>query len=269
MTQIKESAPVRPEKKEEGFFRDLQVEFLIHELKDPAAVIESGVRSLLERRDKYGELNPLQEKTLKRILRNARKTRDMLYSLLEIGCTEAGRWVCRSFRPADLIYDCLMETLENLEEETHAEALEIDSRREALAFLATRGYEVDFSTATEGLFIWRDEEKFRLIIGNLLKNAFHFRQNLVSIKTATEKDDLVVTVADDGPGVRPEHRDLIFERYFRAAEQADSGRKGHGLGLAGARIMARGLGGDVAVDNRPEGGAVFTFRAPLLTRAED
>ncbi|MEA3437503.1 MAG: hypothetical protein U9R43_13620, partial [Thermodesulfobacteriota bacterium] len=59
------------------FFREIEVEFLIHELKDPVAIIETGVRTLLEKRDKFGTLSSRQEKTLKRILRNSNKTRAM------------------------------------------------------------------------------------------------------------------------------------------------------------------------------------------------
>jgi hypothetical protein len=58
-----------------GFFRDINVEFLIHELKDPISVIETAVRMLLEKPDKCGPLMTRQEKTLKRALRNSKKAR--------------------------------------------------------------------------------------------------------------------------------------------------------------------------------------------------
>jgi signal transduction histidine kinase len=74
----------------ENFFRDVEIEFLIHELKDPLAIIETGLRTLLERQDKYGSLAPRQEKTLKRTLRNSKKARQMLANLLEIGRSESG-----------------------------------------------------------------------------------------------------------------------------------------------------------------------------------
>ena len=58
-----------------NFFRELEIEFLLHELKDPIAVIETGVRTLLEKREKFGSLTPRQEITLKRILRKSIKTK--------------------------------------------------------------------------------------------------------------------------------------------------------------------------------------------------
>ena len=55
----------------EAFFKDIEIEFLVHELKDPIAVIETGLRTLLERQDKFGKLNSRQENTLRRALRTA------------------------------------------------------------------------------------------------------------------------------------------------------------------------------------------------------
>jgi two-component system OmpR family sensor kinase len=71
-------------KNENKFFREIEIEFLIHELKDPISVIETGVRMLLERKETHGPLSMRQEKTLKRVLRNAQKARNMMYGLLEL-----------------------------------------------------------------------------------------------------------------------------------------------------------------------------------------
>ena len=59
--------------KAEQFFREIEIEFLVHELKDPIAIIETGLRTLLERQDKFGALSARQENTLKRTLRNSKK----------------------------------------------------------------------------------------------------------------------------------------------------------------------------------------------------
>ena len=83
--------PNHPEQKRqsqestEHFFREVQIEFLIHELKDPISIIQTGIKTLLDKRDKFGPLTPRQEKTLQRVLRNTKKTWEMLNNLLEIG----------------------------------------------------------------------------------------------------------------------------------------------------------------------------------------
>jgi signal transduction histidine kinase len=73
----------------------------------------------------------------------------------------------------------------------------------------------------------------------------------------------VVAVADDGPGIAPDHHELIFKRYTQVKECAMVERKGHGLGLAGSLIMARSLGGDIEVSSRKGEGATFRLMLPL------
>jgi signal transduction histidine kinase len=74
---------------------------------------------------------------------------------------------------------------------------------------------------------------------------------------------LAVAVVDDGPGIEPDHHELIFKRYAQVKECAMVERKGHGLGLAGALIMARSLGGDIEVVSRKGEGATFRLTLPL------
>ena len=94
------------------FFRELEIQFLIHELKDPIAIIETGLRTLLEKRERFGPLSPKQETTLKRTLRNTKKTRSMLNNLLEIGRSQSGCFVCSHFQPAKSVFQIMKEALE-------------------------------------------------------------------------------------------------------------------------------------------------------------
>ncbi len=67
-------------------------------------------------------------------------------------------------------------------------------------------------------------------------------------------------VRDTGPGVAPDERELIFERFKRGRDTA--GRAGFGLGLAIGRELARRMGGDLVLEDRPGPGATFTLRLP-------
>ncbi|MFX9077480.1 ATP-binding protein, partial [Acinetobacter baumannii] len=72
--------------------------------------------------------------------------------------------------------------------------------------------------------------------------------------------DGTVRVLDDGPGVPAEERESVFTRFWRRdRSRADS----RGLGLAIVARVAAAHEGAVSVDNRPEGGAVFTLRLRL------
>jgi signal transduction histidine kinase len=78
-----------------------------------------------------------------------------------------------------------------------------------------------------------------------------------------ENDDLSLTVSDDGPGVEPEHHEMIFRRYAQVKECSIVPRKGHGLGLAGALILARCLGGDIKIVSEKGQGAAFCLTLPV------
>ena len=78
------------------------------------------------------------------------------------------------------------------------------------------------------------------------------------ISTRRAGDRALLEVADDGPGIAPEHLDRIFDRFYRVeGTQAF----GSGLGLAIARELALRMGGTVTVETRP-GRTVFALQLP-------
>ncbi len=262
---------------DESFFRQLQVEFLIHEMKDPVSVIETGLRTLLERRDRFGDLSPRQEKTLKRSLRSAGKLRDMLLGMLEVGRSEAGCFVCAGFNPFDALVETVIEAMQATADGERAADLLNDCAdpAAAAAALAGCGVMIRCDGAEARADIFQDETKFRFIIGNLVKNALHFHGDRVEITMRADAERLYVDVADDGPGIDPKHHALVFQRYARirdqAADKAADGlqRKGHGLGLAGAMCLARRLGGTIELRSKKGNGATFRLALPRKWKGGD
>ena len=250
------------------FFREIEVEFLIHELKDPVSIIEAGVRTLLEKRDKFGTLSPRQEKTLKRILRNSNKARAMLNSLLEIGRSEAGSFVCCRFQPEKAAYTILMDALGTIGGNICEQCRTCSEQKEALELLSRHGIFLDIAPQVVDIEMYQDETKFRQIVGNLIKNALHYKKERVEIKVDTKKDHLIVEVIDDGPGIDPEHHQVIFQRYKQVKKSLASQRGGHGLGLAGALIMARRLGGDIELKSKRGKGATFRLILPVSFKSD-
>lgn len=252
----------------EQFFRDIEIEFLVHELKDPIAIIETGLRTLLERQDKFGALTPRQENTLKRTLRNSKKARELLHSMLEIGRAEAGCFLGERFRPAHSILQALGDALETSAWGIFEKYTVCSSEPEALDYLKSCGIVVDVSPPVVDLEMFQDETKFRQIVGNLIKNALHHRQQRVEVRLEKNGDDLVVAVVDDGPGIEPEHHEMVFQRYAQVKECAIVARKGHGLGLAGANIISRCLGGKLTLESEKGQGATFRLTIPLRLDSE-
>jgi signal transduction histidine kinase len=245
------------------FFRELEIQFLIHELKDPISIIETGLRTLLEKRDKFGPLSPKQENTLKRTLRNTKKTRSMLNNLLEIGRSQSGCFILSRFLPAKSIFHIMKDALEIMTGPLAEEIGKYQAEKDIIELLSENGIMFGISPGLADVEMVQDEMKFGQIVGNLIKNALHHRRKQIEIKMAVENANLVLTVSDDGPGVDPEHQELIFRRYAQVQECSIVPRKGHGLGLAGALILARCLGGDITIDSQKGRGALFRLTLPL------
>jgi CheY-like chemotaxis protein len=125
-----------------------------------------------------------------------------------------------------------------------------------------KGLEIGWS-APRGLpRIQADEGRLKQILLNFAGNAVKFTVEggvLLGVAETTE-GALRFTVEDTGPGVAPAHREHIFDA-FAQARPADAQLGGAGLGLAIARRLARGMGGEVGVAVARGGGAVFWFEA--------
>ncbi len=247
----------------EQFFREIEIEFLVHELKDPIAIIETGLRTLLERQDKFGALSPRQESTLKRTLRNSKKARELLHNLLEIGRSEAECILGEQFQLSKSVLQALEDALETNAWGVYEKYADFDDQSEALEYLKSCGIAVDISPQVSDLEMFQDETKFRQVVCNLFKNALHHRKERVDIRLELDGENLVIAVADDGPGIEPEHHEMVFRRYAQVKDSADVSRKGHGLGLAGANIISRCLGGQLKLDSEKGKGATFRLIMPM------
>lgn len=94
---------------------------------------------------------------------------------------------------------------------------------------------------------------------NLLTNACVYAGS-AEIRLTAEKEALVVTVSDRGPGIPEELLEKVFEPYFRVEGSRNRASGGTGLGLAIARNMAQLNGAALSLANRPGGGLVVTLR---------
>lgn len=253
----------------DAFFDEIDIEFLIHELKDPIAVIETGVRSLLEKQAKFGALSARQERTLKRAMRNCVKARSMLHGLLEIGRSEHRQLFGCRFKPAGVLREILVESLEAMSGK-YAEALSGFSEiQEVMQFLEAEGFVLNTTRRALAATAFQDELKFRQIAGNLIKNAIHHRKKRVQINLDVDNEWFLLEVADDGPGIDPQHHGHVFQRYAQIGDTPKLDRRGHGLGLAGAYIIARHLGGDIKIKSEKGRGAAFHLHLPLNMQCAD
>jgi len=118
-----------------------------------------------------------------------------------------------------------------------------------------------------------DELRLRQVLGNLLGNALTHTPDgtPIAVRVDTQSDPsgawVVLEVADEGPGLPPEHAERVFERFYRVDAARTRGQGGTGLGLSIVAGLTEAHGGRVELDTRPGEGA--TFRVLLPAAAPD
>jgi signal transduction histidine kinase len=127
--------------------------------------------------------------------------------------------------------------------------------------LADLGHDVT-ATDAESLVCRCRSVALKRALTNLVMNAVRYGQR-ARIAVAQEGDEAVITIDDDGPGIPPENMARVFEPFVRLEESRSQETGGLGLGLAIARSIVRGHGGEIALENRAGGGLRATVRLPL------
>jgi signal transduction histidine kinase len=106
------------------------------------------------------------------------------------------------------------------------------------------------------------------LLWNLVDNAIRFAPpgGHVEVSTNRRGEELVLEVADDGPGVPAVDRERIFERFFRGdAARTATGSEGTGLGLSISRAIVLAHRGSITVTTSERGGALFRVRLPAIS----
>jgi heavy metal sensor kinase len=134
----------------------------------------------------------------------------------------------------------------------------------SLALLAEERRQQIAIQAADGVTVRADRLVLREAITNVIDNAIKYSPMAASIALSVRTDgpDAVIEVVDQGPGIPAEHRERIFDRFFRVdtARSRDAG--GSGLGLAIAKWAVEINGGSIRVDAAATGGSVFRISLP-------
>ena len=107
----------------------------------------------------------------------------------------------------------------------------------------------------------------REAITNIVDNAIKYspRGSSIEVRVRAEGDHAVLDIADEGAGIAAEHRERIFDRFFRLDQGRSRDSGGTGLGLAIAKWAVEVNGGRITVEGGSNGGAVFRITLPLIT----
>lgn len=110
-----------------------------------------------------------------------------------------------------------------------------------------------------------DRDQIEKMVTNLLDNARRHARDRIDVSVTQTQTGLVLCVDDDGPGVRHEERERIFERFTRLEDGRTRDAGGVGIGLALVARIAAGHGGSVVCQTSALGGASFQVRLPSFS----
>jgi signal transduction histidine kinase len=216
-----------------------------HELRTPLNAIV-GFSQVLKQK-LFGEVNEKQDEYLDDILTSADHLLALINDVLDLSKVEAGQ-VDLERAPFSL--------RESLERGV------VMLRERALKSGVGITLEADPDVQIEG-----DERRVRQVVFNLVSNAVKFTPAGGSVQVASARRDgeVLVSVADTGPGIDREDQERIFEE-FQQTEVGAEQREGTGLGLALSKSLIELHGGRIWVESEPGEGSTFTFTLPVGSR---
>jgi two-component system sensor histidine kinase RstB len=110
--------------------------------------------------------------------------------------------------------------------------------------------------------LFADKRCFVRVVRNVLQNACRYARSEVSIEVGNAGNSINIEIADDGPGIPAENRDIIFEPFTRLDESRNRRSGGAGLGLAISKTMVKLHGGGIEAGESSAGGAKFMIEWP-------
>jgi len=121
------------------------------------------------------------------------------------------------------------------------------------------------------VFAGCDRDRIVQVIGNLYENALKFSPSGSEILTTVRRsktNEIVISVADSGPGVPDEHKEKIFHKFHQVKYGTKLTGQGVGLGLAICKTIVEAHHGQIWVEDNPKGGSVFSFILQPAAREE-
>jgi signal transduction histidine kinase len=225
----------------EQHLRSELTQLIVHDLKSPLTVILSGMNLL--GKENLGNLTKTQKRLIVNLEKSGEAILQMINDLLDVERLEAG---------ALSLQVTLTDTLVLLKRKVDENQILASTNKQTL----TLTYEHNLP------HIRVDKGLISRIFANLLSNALKFtpESGTVAVNLSRQQNQLVITVADSGPGVPLHERDRIFEKF---AQIDGAERRGAGLGLTFCKMVAEAHGGNLTVQESALGGAMFCLILPL------
>ncbi len=220
-----------------------------HELRAPLTSIRGFIGAVA---DGTAETEEEKQNCLRVAAQQADLMRRLVDQLLDLSRLQAGvvSFDCEELQPEPL----LRAGLDALAPQAAAKGVTLELERDDLPAITVDG------------------DRIMRVLVNLIDNAIRYSPEgsdaevtarTQAASSAGDQARIVISVRDHGPGIPEEELPSIWERFHRVDKSRQRPEGGAGLGLAIAREIVIGHGGDVAAQNDPDGGARFSFWLPV------
>jgi K+-sensing histidine kinase KdpD len=226
--------------------RDDLMKMIVHDLKTPLTSVLASMEMLID--GDFGSLNDGQRKMLSDAEGKAEDLLALIGDLLEVSRIEEAtmRLDMQEIAPGALLTEIVHEWSIRFHQE-HATAM-VDVAEDAPVFQADKGL-------------------LKRVLGNLLQNALTHSAKAVTLQLSARRDgdDILFTIADNGPGIPPEYHEVIFRKFERLKNPNIPRTRSSGLGLAFCKLVVEAHGGRIWVQSAGEAkGSAFHFVLPLV-----
>lgn len=216
------------------------IEVLAHDLRSPLSQI-AGFSRLLSESD---QIRPEEKELNGYIMKSSEKMESMISKILDVEAIESGK---RNLKFEKLDVTVLSkEVISELKDKANAKEIKI------------------MPVDCQGCFVLGDRFYLRQIIENLLSNAIKFspKGKEISISAKVEEQNVCIAVSDEGPGIEPEDRERLFNKYQTAALPTD-GEASTGLGLWIVKLFSEIMHGSVRFETELNQGTTFYVSLPI------
>lgn len=215
------------------------VSLVSHELRAPLANISGGIEVLLSSGSKLPER---ARQNLELVQGQIQRLSHFVETILDLSALDAGKL---PLYPAPVSLSSIVSTLQN--QVQHLQGAE----------------RIHWNISPNLPPALADEQALSSVLFHLLDNALKYApQGEITISAEVKDERLFVHVADQGPGIPEESMPFLFDRFYRLESSDAQSVYGHGLGLYIVMRLLNAMGGEITVQNQPQGGALFTFWIP-------
>ena len=228
--------------------KDFFLAFVSHELRSPLNAILGWTKILLTK-----NLDEAQRKNaLETIERSARSQSKLINDLVDSARVASGK-LRLEFHPLDVF-----QVVKNVYHSQKPNAVE-------------KNIEFEITTDSEELKVYGDATRLQQVFTNLISNALKFtpEKGRVSINITSDKQNVKVSVRDNGQGISKEALPRIFRQYSQGDETTSRDTTGLGLGLSIVKTLVKKHNGTITVHSDGAGkGAEFIVYLPLISKLE-